>query len=53
MAQKAEEYYLKALEINNKSAIAHLNLGACYKEQQDLDKAIFHTKMAIEIDNKL
>ena len=30
-----------------------MNLGACYKEKQDLDKAILHTKMAIEIDNKL
>ena len=50
---KAEEYYLKALEINNKSAIAHLNLGACYKEKQELEKAVLHTEKAIEIDNKL
>ena len=50
---ESAEYYLKALEINSKSAIAHLNLGACYKEKQDLEKAILHTKMAIELDNKL
>ena len=30
-----------------------MNLGACYKERQKIDKAILHTEMAIELDNKL
>ena len=49
----AEKYYLKALELNNKSAIAHLNLGACYKEKLEIEKALFHTQKAIELNDKL
>ena len=30
-----------------------LNLGACYKDKLEIDKAIFHTSIAIKIDRNL
>mmetsp|Transcript_21300 Transcript_21300/g.30944 ORF Transcript_21300/g.30944 Transcript_21300/m.30944 type:complete len:526 (-) Transcript_21300:439-2016(-) len=39
-----------AREVNELTMACHLNLAACYKKQNDMEKVLVHTKKAIDIE---
>lgn len=50
MMEEAEQYFLKALKIEEHNAVAHNHLGILYFSCGKLDKAEHHFKTAIRID---
>ncbi len=47
---RAEKYYLRALEANQKYPLAHFNAGNLYDERGDRDKAREHYQKALDLD---
>jgi len=53
MDKEAEQYLLKALELDGQSAAAHNQLGAVYFGRSEYGRAEYHFKKALQLDFKM
>lgn len=49
LPRQAEEWYLKALEINPEYAPVHYNLGLFYEKYGNIEKAVFHWRQRVRL----
>jgi predicted O-linked N-acetylglucosamine transferase (SPINDLY family) len=47
---EAHNYYIKALHLDSKNASIHSNIGTCYIEMKQWQKAFDHFQMGLELD---
>ncbi len=50
---KAIEKYKEVLKLDPNNAEAHKNLGVIYKQQNDLDKAVEHYRLAVSLNPRM
>lgn len=50
---KAKEYYLKVIELEDNNFWAHLNIGTIYEQENDLVNSLSHYEIAYQINNTL